>query len=118
MEGRRDGGGISVDTLAVGDVRIQLSSAVELLGVHLESDLFVGKQLSFLRCQSLFAPEAEGGGGGGWWWKREALTTVRSVLTRKAANARYSFIFPCLTTMYSCIFAKRWWVGSVYASLV
>ena len=64
MEWRRDGGGISVDTLAVGDVRIQLPSAVELLGVHLESHLSVGKQLSFLRCQSLFAPEAEGGGGG------------------------------------------------------
>ena len=38
--------GVPVDTLAVSNARIQFSSAVKLLGVHLESDLSLEKQLS------------------------------------------------------------------------
>ena len=43
---RRVGGRVPVDTLAVGDVRSQFSSAVKLLGVYLESDLSLQKQVS------------------------------------------------------------------------
>ena len=38
--------GVPVNTLAVGDARIQFSSAVKSLGVHLESDLSLEKQVS------------------------------------------------------------------------
>ena len=38
--------GVPVDIRAVGGTRIQFSSAVELLGVHLESELSLEKQLS------------------------------------------------------------------------
>ena len=38
--------GVPIDTLAVGDARIQFSSAVKLLGVNLESDLSLQMQVS------------------------------------------------------------------------
>lgn len=76
--------GVPVDTLAVSNARIQFSSAVKLLGVHLESDLSLEKQLSSMVKACVFCgvfvclfvlPHLR------------VLSTVRSLLTREAANA-------------------------------
>ena len=66
--------------LAVGNARIQFSSAVKLLGVHLKFDLSLEKQV-FLHCQSLFV-----------FFNLRSISSLLTAHTRSPANALTVFL--------------------------